>query len=142
MAAACFVALPFIQSQAGSDIQQRAEYRTGAAAAAAEFDSYLQGQKVNHSIDVADGKDLAQRPVTVKIFGDFGGSRQDAICTAMAATAKRTGAEASTVQFFALDQAPVTVNFQASRLPSGNGEVSVSRTSGAPTYRLLRTVRL
>lgn len=140
--ACCLVAsLPLAQAWAGSD-SQPLEPRFGAAAAAAEFDAYLHMQKVNHRIDLADDKGAPQGPLTVKIYSEMSSGQQNALCGAMSSMARRTGTRTSTVQFFALEQGTTAVSFQASRLPSGNGDVTVNRLASAPAYRLVRTARL
>lgn len=138
VACACLLFAAAGGSHAGPDAISRA----GGAAAAAEMDSYLQAQKVNHSIGVSDEKDGPQGPLTIKVYGELGDAREDAICAALASIARRTRTETSTLQFFALEQASGPVNFQSSHLPSGNGEVTVNRNAIAPVYRLRRTVRL
>ena len=116
------------------------------AAPSAQMNDYLQGQKITHTVEATggDAKDGVAETLTVKIYGVAVDAQQDAICTALAATAKKSHVKEATVLFFTLPPAGSVqaAGFQASRLPSGNGEVDFARDAAPAAYRLQRTVKL
>ncbi len=112
---------------------------------ATQMNDYLQGQKITHSVEVTGGdfKGGGAEVLTVKIYGVSDGAQQDSICTALAATAKKSRVKETTVLFYT--QAVTTGGqgaFQASHLPGGNGEPDFARDAQQAGYHLQRTVKL
>jgi hypothetical protein len=140
----CVVSLDSVR--AGDD-SPRASHpaQSGPSAAAAEMGAYLQAQKINHAIEVADSKAVsnAQGPLTVKIYDGLDAARQDAISSALSATARKTRTDGSTLEFYTLERTVGNgIVFQASALPSGNAAVSLNPGQASTVYKLKRTVRL
>lgn len=136
-------ALPLVALHAGDD---GAVLRVTVPSPSAQMDAYLQAQKITHSVVVTGGdfKGDGAETLTVKVYDVSADARQDAICTALAATAKKARVRGPTVLFFTLSQASTSqpVSFQPSRLPSGNAEVEFASDPTPPSYRLRRTVKL
>lgn len=110
-----------------------------------QMNDYLQTRKITHSVDSkgGDAKGEPAETVTVKIYDVSAEAQQNAICTALAATAKKGRVREATVLFYAPEQAAGQgAGFQASRLPSGNGDAEFARDAQPVGYRLLRTVKL
>lgn len=137
------VVLPFASLQAGDD---STTVRSESISVSAQMNDYLQGQKIAHSVDAKGGdfKGDGEEMLTVKIYDVSAETQQNAICTALAATAKKGRVRETTVLFFTQVQASTSqpAGFQPSRLPSGNGEVDFPRDPLPAGYRLLRTVKL
>ena len=116
------------------------------ATPSARMNDYLQGQKITHTVETTggDAKDGGAEALKVKIYGITADTQQDTICAALAATARKSRVKEATVQFFTQPPAGSgqAAGFQASRLPSGNGEVDFPRDAPSPGYRLQRTVKL
>ena len=112
---------------------------------ATQINDYLQSQKITHSVEVTGGdfKGGGAEMLTVKVYGVSDGTQQDAICTALAATAKKSRVKETTVLFFT-QAAPAggPGAFQASHLPGGNGEPDFARDAQQAGYHLQRTVKL
>ena len=139
--------LPRLALALGSILLTSATLQAGDdATPSAQMNDYLQGQKITHTVETTggDAKDGTAEALTVKIYGVTADAQQDAICTTLAATAKKSRVKEATVLFFT--QPPSgsvqAAGFQASRLPSGNGEVDFARDAPPSGYRLQRTVKL
>jgi hypothetical protein len=105
--------------------------------AAVRIGDYLEQRGIRHSVNVAPGD------LTVRIYGVIPAPKQDALCASLSAPARKASAHSVSVCFYErVTGGASAVAFQASRLPSGNGDVSFAQNSDAISYRLLRTVRL
>lgn len=130
-------ALPFSALRAGED----------GLSPMAQMDDYLHGQRVAHAIEAVGGdfKGDGTETLTVRIYGVSDETRQNALCTVLAATAKKNRVHGAKALFFASGPSGAVqpVVFQPSQLPSGNGSVVFARDpSPSAGYRLLRTVKL
>ena len=136
-------ALPLTTLRAGDD---SAAARPASLSPLAQMNEYLEGQKITHSVETVGGdfKGDGTETLTVKIYGVAADTQQDAICTVLAATAKKGHVRETNVLFFASGTAAAgqQAAFQPSQLPGGNGAVEFPRESPTAGYRLLRTVKL
>ncbi len=140
--AVLLAALPLAVLHAGDDATPAHPAPTSPSA---QMNDYLHVQKITHTLETTGGdfKGDGAEMLMVKIYGVTGDTQQDSICTALAATARKSRVKETVVLFFT-QAAPAggPGSFQASHLPGGNGEPDFARDAQQTGYRLQRTVKL